>query len=185
MSDKSLYFVAILPDQLFRDKVKSIKSRISKKYGTKAALRSPAHITLHMPFRWRPDKEEKLFRALEDCATTQVKFEVDLKDYGSFPPRVIYLNVIETDELRDLWKMIVGAFAKKLNLENGTYKNRGFKPHLTVAFRDLRPAEFRNAWEEYRSVSIDHSFELNSIALLKHNGSTWDIYREFEFGNHS
>ena len=177
----SLYFIALIPDGLFREEVTKIKQYIQENYQSGHALRSPAHITLHMPFKWRDDRVDRLTRTLADFSNKRPHCTIELEGFGSFPPKVIFIQVMENPELNALQHDIVRTAAKKLKLENAQYKNRGFNPHMTVAFRDLKPAMFRQAWEEFRHRELVHSFEVRSIFLLKHNGKTWEIFREFTF----
>lgn len=52
MSD-ALYFIAlVLPSPLYEE-VTRLKEYFRDRYNSKAALRSPPHITLHMPFKWK------------------------------------------------------------------------------------------------------------------------------------
>lgn len=177
----SLYFIALIPDHIFQQEVTKIKRYIEEHYQSGHALRSPAHITLHMPFKWRDDRLENLTTPLADFSNRRPHFTVELKNFGSFPPKVIFIQVLENPELNALQHDLVRMAGKKLKLENAQYRNRGFNPHLTIAFRDLKPATFRQAWDEFRDKEIEHSFEVESLFLLKHNGKTWDIFREFTF----
>ena len=42
----------------------NIKQEFANRFNSKAALRSPPHITLHMPFKWKEEKEVKLIDVL-------------------------------------------------------------------------------------------------------------------------
>ena len=177
----SLYFIALIPARLFQQKVTKIKQYIQENYQSGHALRSPAHITLHMPFKWRDDRLDSLTGPIADFSNGYPHFTIELKDFGSFSPKVIFIQVLENPKLNVLQHEVVSVARKKLKLENAQYRNRGFNPHMTVAFRDLKPALFRQAWEEFRHKQLAHSFEVESLFLLKHNGKTWDIFREFTF----
>ena len=98
----SLYFIAIIPDAFFCEEVVSIKKYIRDTYGSGHALRSPAHITLHMPFKWRDDRLGTLNRTLKDFSAGRQRFSVELEDFGSFSKRVIFIAVNENDYLREL-----------------------------------------------------------------------------------
>jgi 2'-5' RNA ligase len=177
----SLYFIAILPDPFFKTEVVRIKEYIKEEYGSGHALRSPAHITLHMPFKWRDDRIEKLNNVLKDFAAGRQKFKVDLKNFDAFPPRVIFIKVEENQNLDNLHWDLDKTAREQLKLQNAQYKQRGFHPHMTVAFRDLKKAAFKNAWMEFEFRELEYSFEARSITLLKHNGKKWEEFREFRF----
>ena len=180
-SVKSLYFIALIPDHEFRREVKKIKENIQESYGSGHALRSPAHITLHMPFKWRDDRIHILEKNLEDFAADRSGFTIELENFGSFPKRVIFINVKESKALNILHTMLLKMAAQKLKLNNGRYRGMAFHPHMTIAFRDLKPAMFEEAWQEYQMKKLTHSFTVRSVFLLKHNGTAWDIFKEFSF----
>lgn len=177
----SLYFIAILPDLIFQDEVMKIKEYIREKYGSGHALRSPAHITLHMPFKWRDDRIEKLNSVLKVFAEGRPGFNVDLKNFDAFAPRVIFINVEHNQSLDDLHRDLSKTAREQLNLQNAQYKQRGFHPHMTVAFRDLNKTIFKKAWEEFQFKELEYSFQASSITLLKHNGKIWEVFEEFRF----
>ena len=178
---KSLYFVAVLPDEKFLSQVLEIKKYIAEKYHSSHALKSPGHITLHMPFKWREDRVEMLENTLAEFVIGREKIAITLNGFQSFAPRVIYINIEENVELSDLHADLVKVAREKLKLLNAEYKGRGFNPHMTVAFRDLKPAMFKKAWEEFQIKEIKHNFEISSLVLLKHSGISWEVFRRFGF----
>ena len=178
---KSLYFIAVLPDEKFLNQVLEIKKYIQERYFSSHALRSPGHITLHMPFKWREDRAGMLVKTLAKFVEGRAKFEVNLNGFQAFAPKVIYINVEENEELSDLYADLGKIARVKLKLLNADFKGRGFNPHMTVAFRDLKPAIFKQAWSEFETREIKHAFEVSSVVLLKHNGINWDVFRKFEF----
>ena len=151
-----------------------------EEYGTKGALRSPGHITLHMPFSWEENKEEKLITEL-----SSFKFEkplsIQLKDYDCFEPRVVFITVAENEALYKLQKELVKQAKQKLQLFNQSDDMRGFHPHVTVAFRDLKKPVFYKMWEKYSKETFNSEFECSSVCLLKHFDQNWEVYKEFKF----
>lgn len=173
-----LYFIAIVPHEETRALIQSFKLDISERFSSKAALNSPPHITLHMPFRLPDKKFPRLETILTKIAEGTSDFIIQLKNFGCFPPRVIFVSVLENEELEILQRNVLKDM-KKLNLFNGNYKDRPFHPHITIGFRDLRPTFFKKAWDEYKDLQLDLSFKVSHITLLKHNGKSWDIKKEF------
>ena len=181
MSNKGelpLYFVAIVPPEPLRSEAMQWKEYFAKEYNSKAALRSPPHITLHMPFRLKPDKEAALISTLQNVKIEP--FKIALKDYGSFSPKVIYINVVASVAITALYENVQFALKTKMNLHNADYKGKGFHPHITIAFRDLKKSFYQAAWGELKEKNYENSFQCSSFTLLKHNGRTWDEYREFD-----
>lgn len=173
-----LYFVAIIPPKSVEKKITGIKHEFADRFSSDHALRSPPHITLNMPFKWRPDHEKKLIQCLE-TVTLENPIKITLNNFNCFPPRVIYIDVEESDDLYNLWACVTYTLRKNLGIDNADYKNRGFLPHVTVAFRDLKKPAFTSAWDEFKDRKYNAQFDVNSIWLLKHNGKVWERYHEF------
>ena len=181
--EKHLFFIAIIPGEPLFSTISSMKESFVKDYNSKASLRSPPHVTLHMPFKLSPEKIEKLKRRLEETLHNFPSFNLKLFNYGSFPPKVIFIKIVECELLTNLHKIIRRVMQNEFNLRNQDYKNQGFHPHITVAFRDLKKQEFNKAWERFSAKNFEAEFKCNSVFLLKHNGKIWEKYCEITFFN--
>ncbi|MFY0591537.1 2'-5' RNA ligase family protein [Roseivirga sp.] len=173
------YFLALIPPEPLQSEVLQIKDYFLEKYDSKGALRSPGHITLHMPFLWRADKEEKLKNLLVH-ATKESSFTIQLDGFDCFVPRSIFIKNKKSQELIDFQKRLSNYTKRSMNLFNSTH-NKGFHPHMTVAFRDLKKEKFNEAWSEFESKSFQADFKVDSFWLLKHDGKVWEPYHEFQF----
>lgn len=176
---QALYFLAIIPPAPVFEETMEFKREIRDGYHSKGALRSPSHITLHMPFRLTTDQFEPLCAALEEGAGHLAAFPIALNGFGSFPPRVIYVKVMPTPFLRQLHEVLGHVLRKGFLKMNATYRDEGFTPHLTIGFRDLKKAAFHAAWSEYRTRSYEAEWEVDSYWLLKHDSRQWEPFREF------
>jgi 2'-5' RNA ligase len=173
------YFVAIIPPAPIFDDALELKVYFREKYNSKAALNSPPHITLHMPFLWKEEKEKKLVTKLREFVSRWDPVKVCLDNFSCFSPRVIFINVTESDALDQLQKNLHRFFKRELDIFNANYKERPYHPHLTLAFRDLRKAQYQLAWKEFAAREYKADFMADKIALLKHNGKSWDVLQEF------
>jgi 2'-5' RNA ligase len=176
------YFMAIIPPSPIYEETLEQKLHFKTNYNSKASLNSPPHITLHMPFRWVEQDEEDLVSHLKSFADANSPVTIHFKNFSSFPPRVIFINVVITPELENLQKNLQRYFKRHLNLFNANYKELPFHPHLTLAFRDLKKPNYQKAWEEFVSKNYEATFLASKIALLKHSGSVWEVYQEFCLG---
>lgn len=171
------YFLAIvLPEPAFSF-YESIKADLRQRYGLKGALRSPAHITLHMPFEWPDHKLDQLmaaFTAFEHPTT----FEIELRDFGFFEPRVVFGAVILTDMLEKLQKKVVYTAKTKCGLLNEAENWRGFHPHVTVAFRDLKKAQFYTLKQEFETKQANFIMPYTGFSLMKLE-KTWVEHHRF------
>lgn len=172
------YFIAlVLPEPLFTE-IEAEKRLLFEKHGLKGALRSPAHITLHRPFEWKEEKENILIQKLQDF-TFEKPFHLELKNYANFEPRVIYADVLPNETLYELHKELTSYAKKELKLFNESDDLRGFHPHVTVAFRDLKKAKFYELIEEFKTKTITGTFEYQGFSLLKLE-KRWEVFQKFD-----
>lgn len=179
MQETELYFIAIIPPDPVYSVAQAEKEYFAYHFHSKAALRSPPHITLHMPFRLKPKKEAALISSLKKLATKHQHFRLHFNGFKSFEPRVIYIAMDKPDGLINLQKEVGQMMKLKMNVFNVNYKDQVFNPHLTVAFRDLKKAMFYQAWERYREKPYEASVEITAFSLLKHNGKLWEVKDTF------
>lgn len=180
---EKLYFIALVPPSPIYEEALQFKQYFKDHYNSKASLNSPPHITLHMPFQWREDKETELMTHLEDFTGNFSPVRVGLENFSSFPPRVIFINVIKTPELEQLQKKLQQFCKKELNLFNANYKEQPFHPHITLAFRDLKKPNYHLAWKEFGVKEYRSEFTAKAITLLKHNGRVWQVHKDFQLNS--
>jgi 2'-5' RNA ligase len=169
-----LYFLGLLPPQDIRNEITRIKEFFREKYGIGHALKSPPHITLVPPFK-KPECEEGfLISSLKNFTADEPSFTVTLENFGAFPPRVIFIDIGENDNLASLFNRIKLKLIPewKTNSEDNT--GRPFNPHVTVAFRDLRRDQFQDAWPHFKNRKIRFDFPATGLTLLKHTGQAWN-----------
>jgi 2'-5' RNA ligase len=168
------YFLAIIPPSPVYEEALEFKNYFKQRYNSKASLNSPPHITLHMPFRWKEEKEDELISQLSLFESGLKPFNLRLLNFNSFPPRVIYIDVVDNENLLSLQKKLLRFCKRELNLFNADYKDQPFHPHLTLAFRDLKKSMYAEAWEEFNSKPYTAEFIVDQFMLLKHNGRIWE-----------
>lgn len=178
---ESLYFIAIIPPEPHKSEVTSIKQHFAENYKSKAALKSPPHITLQMPFKKKDKDINEIFETMTSFTSEKEAFPVEVQGYDCFRPRVIFLNIEKNESLLRLQYELSRELQTRHGIFHSTHKNNGFHPHMTVAFRDLKPAQFKLAWEVFKDKKMHFSFLVNKLTLLKHNGRFWEEYKEFFF----
>ena len=187
MSQKELnhFLIAIIPPPDIEKDIYILKEHFKTNYNSRASLNSPPHITLHMPFDWRVDKSEEFIERLSQFAVAQHNFTIELTNFGSFPPRVIFVEVGYSPDLIIFQKELHRFCKKEFNLYNAQYRDLPFHPHITLAFRDLKKPEYFKAWEEFEQRTYSASFEAKGFTLLRHDGKQWRPYHEFNFENNT
>jgi 2'-5' RNA ligase len=176
-----LYLLAIIPPSPVCEEIQSFKEYFKVHYQSKASLNSPPHITLHMPFQWKTQKEEKLITGLKQFVSDKQSFKVTLQNFACFYHRVIYVNVLPNNSLFEIQAQLHRFCKTTLNLFNARYQDLPFHPHITVAFRDLKKEKFDAAWSEFEKKEYHTLFNVDRIILLKQHDKEWQVFREFIF----
>ncbi len=135
-----------------------------------------------MPFKFAEKKEEKLFSCLHEFKFNEL-LTIQLKHYGIFEPRVVFINVENNITLCNFQMQLVQHVKANLGLVNQAESLRGFHPHITIAYRDLKKTVFYKIWEEFKNKIFEKSFLCATICLLKEEENEWIVYKEFHFNS--
>lgn len=173
---KNLYFIALLPPQEIREELSQLQLEIKEKYKSSHALKLPAHITFLPPVWLKNDQEQLFFDTIKFITDRTVPFPVELKNYGRFGQRVIFINVLNHDLIKELHQKLITSLN---SLIPGRVGN--LHPHVTLARRDLSRQNFGKAWKEFENRSYSAEFKATSLTVFRHNGKTWDTNRIFSF----
>lgn len=176
----ALNFLALLPPKALSEEIKVIKQEIAQKYNCKRALRLPAHITLVPPFKLEEERVQELKDQLVDFCHKFSELTIRLKGFGAFPPRVIFIEVSNPEEIRPFRDQLLTVLETFLPYETNN-SGRPFRPHITLATRDLSRDNFYPAWEDLKKRVFNKQFEVSELTLFRHNGKTWDLKSSFRF----
>jgi len=171
--EEERFFIAIVPPKELQDQINEIKHVFVNQYFSKGALNAPPHITLHMPFLWKTEKIKRLTDALNEICLKNLTFSIQLNGFSHFGERVIFVDVIQNKSLIQLQEMVVSAM-KKLTIFNQADDLRGFHPHITVAFRDLKKEQFHLAWNHFQTKKFFQNFQCNQFSLLVKRNKIWE-----------
>ncbi|MFW9262376.1 2'-5' RNA ligase family protein [Nostoc sp. CALU 546] len=177
----SRYFIALLPSQDIQDYANQIKQDFADRYSSSGALKSPPHITLQPPFEWADANLPLLEASLQEFARGQQPLAITLRGFDAFVPRVIYINVVRSQDLLTLQANLMAYTESNLGIVDQVSKTRPFTPHITVAFRDLTKQNFKVAWPEFEKRQLHFEFTADKLTLLLHDGKRWNIKSEFAF----
>ena len=130
-----MYYIAILPNDLIAKEITDFKLYAQANFETKHALTSPPHITIQSPFRWNKHNLHPIRVTLEKVCKSHTPFEISLKNFDKFAPRVIFVDVELSDDLIWLHQNLQSQMKEEHRLED---RFDGFHPHMTVAFKDLK-----------------------------------------------
>jgi 2'-5' RNA ligase len=177
---KPLYLIALVPHLALRERIKALKDEMKEDYQASHALKSPAHITLQMPFRYRATDETRMLGSLRDFARPREAFQVVLSGFDCFPPRVLFVRVENHSPIVRLYDGLQQLLRNDLEFPPNP-RPRPIHPHMTIATRDLEEDKFHEAWKAFESREFEAEFLADRLHLLKHNGSFWELFKEFPF----
>ena len=176
---ENLFLVCLVPPADIIVDIDEIRTFISDKFKVYESLKRPAHITLYPPVKLSSQEaEKKFFKTLED-ATFNNPFTLILRNFNSFPEHTFYLDVEQNEWLMNLEKQITEALQPLKLLE----KKEKFNPHLTLAFRDVKPPVFKAIVAEFKDRKFKREFPVASFSVYKHIDKRWQPYKEFHFKN--
>ncbi|MEH3114696.1 2'-5' RNA ligase family protein [Pedobacter terrae] len=175
---ENLFLVCLIPPASIAEDIDEIRAYISNKFNVHESLKRPAHITLYPPVKISGYNAEKnFFKALSDVTFHQPFTQV-LRNFNSFPEHTFYLDVEQNEGIMLLEKQISTALQPFKLIE----KKEKFNPHLTLAFRDIRPI-FRQICLEFKDRKFKREFLVSSFSVYKHVDKRWKPFREFPFKN--
>ncbi|MCW9706135.1 2'-5' RNA ligase family protein [Fodinibius salsisoli] len=183
MPKQGLYFIAILPPDKIANQVQEVKKEFVNKYDSKEAYNKPPHFTLIAPFKVPEKVEEVIVPQLIFFANDQSSFTLHLSGFNHFRDDVIFIDVKDPSPMQTLHGKLSEYLLNEMGFSSKTVRPNSLTPHMTVAYRDLTPANFERSWQEFNNRPFDYSFEVNSIYLLKHDYTRWQPFYEFKFAN--
>jgi len=170
----NMYFMALVAPKEINEDILKWKQFMKEQFGCVVALRSPAHITLIPPFWMDNSLENKLQDEISNFSQKQISFEITLKNFAAFKPRVIYVGVDPNSSLNILQEDFL-QFLLTAKLFPGEMDKRAYHPHVTIATRDLHKKMFLEAWQVFKEKKYKASWMANGISLLRHNQKNWDV----------
>ena len=169
---KSLYFVAVTAPEPIQSQLTEMKQTAKERFDAGHALNAPAHMTLIPPFRATENEVKSFARDLKDFLTHQKLTPLSLSGFDHFGNRVIFVDVEKNPDWHHLQKELYRIFQKHFPRQAKT--NR-FHPHFTIAFRDLQPAIFPEAWKYFSHLPYQASFQPSGVDILRHRNKRWHI----------
>jgi 2'-5' RNA ligase len=175
------YFIGIVPKGEVGAEADEIKQDLKAGFGLKYALKSPPHVTLKMPFLFNEKNEGLLSKKLNSFFAGEKGFELEFKGFKTFGKRVIYIGVNYPSELLGIQSRLAQFCKGKLG-QTLELSDTNFKPHMTIAFKDLKKSEFENYLEFLKKYEMDYRTVISEIALLKKAHFRWEILDTFKLG---
>ena len=180
-NSRTLFLIALMPDREVSNEVRMLKERLMDEFGLKAALRSPAHITLVPPFTCTDEQAEKVVDTLWKALREEAAITFGLNGTDHFDDRVIYLPVTEPADVQKIHVAVNEALRAHHSWALRT-EETPFTPHITLANRDLKPEQFNEVWAKLRGIAYQRHCAVRNIHLLRHDGARWKVWKEVPLG---
>lgn len=184
MKGTGKYFIGLLLPPAFEFQINMLKQGIAAQFQVKFALLSPAHLTLKMPFRYKEAKERELGLRLTTLLETQAPFQLQLAGIGHFGRRNIHQQVAPSESLVQLQTMLRSFCKRSLHLVE-ELSDRNFQPHVTLAYKDLKPTHFEEVLAFARENAGHGVFLVEQAYLLKKVEGRWKAVAPLIFGGNS
>lgn len=176
------YFLAVVPRGKIQEEATEIKLAFKENFNVKYALKSPAHVTVKMPFNYNEAKEGELIQKFEDFFKAFTPFPLSFKNIDRFGRRVIFIHVKSSSQLNQL-QLELGNFAKtKLN-QVVELSDKNFHPHMTIAFKDMKSTKFDDYWDFAKKLKFEYTVQVDNVSLLKRTEGRWEVIHNFELQN--
>lgn len=172
------YFLAIVPEGQIQELATSLKLELKEQMNIKYALKSPAHITLKMPFNFNEAKEGVLIEKLSSFLSKKENFKIQVKGTRTFGRRVIFWKIEADSKLYELQESLKSFCKRELNLVD-ELSDRNFHPHMTIAFKDVKERDFDQVKAIVTDRSIDLPLQVFSVELLKRIDRRWEVVYSF------
>ena len=175
------YFIAVVPENKIQDEVTEIKHQLRDNFNLKYALKSPAHITLKMPFLWNEEKEDILIQKLSELLSNVSPFRVQTKGFDSFGKRVLFVRILKSEELNKLQRL-VSTYCKQTLNQVEELSDRNYHAHMTVAFKDVKEKDFDKYVTFVKPFKANYILDVQQIGLLKKTEGKWTLIRQLPLG---
>jgi len=178
---ENLYFIAIVLPGDLSNLVRAVQQDFSDRFQSHKSLQVVPHITLKAPFRLPADAHHQVLGWFRDLCVQVPPFGLHLQDFGTFNnPKhpVIFIKPELNDPLAALQKNIIQDFYRAFDGLKINAAELDFKPHITIAYRDLLPDNFQKAWEEFKDRRFEKTFSVHSYHLLKRDETAWQVIRQ-------
>ncbi len=173
----SMYFVAIVSPPPVDKKVQRYKYWMKDQFGCVVALKSPVHITLIPPFWLDERRESELLNIFQSFTSDMDELEIQLDSFSHFGKKVLFVHIKEDPVLQELQQQTEDYFLQHVG-DVIKKDERPFRPHITLANRDMKPGDFEKAWHYFSEKIFHETFHSRTVSLLKLNLGKWNILGE-------
>jgi 2'-5' RNA ligase len=179
-----MFYFALLCPEPVDHRVQVLKQWVRDQHGAKAALKSPAHITVVPPFWWSAAAIDSLASFAANFQHSPDVLHIRLKGFGHFGKKVIYVRVVDNITLTLLHESF-SRYMKPLLEKLVKEESNRFSPHVTIASRDLSPSAFVETWSFLSKQDFDADMKISDISLMMLRDGLWEVFRSFPWARNT
>jgi 2'-5' RNA ligase len=182
MTGSQMHYIALVAEEPLLTEIAQFKNEMLEHFGCRAAMKSPAHITLIPPFYWSRGMQKVLNDTFHGFRTDIGEISIQVNGFGHFKRNVLFAAPEPNGQLTQLQSECVDYFRPLLG--DKIAEKRPFHPHITIANRDLKSEDFDQAWEMFKNRPYIREWTIDKLFLLQHDGSRWQVVEELSLQNY-
>lgn len=152
-----------------------LRKEVFEKLGAKSS-KLPAHFTIKSPFE--SENISFLEDTLSDFSRKHKSCNYNIKGYGHFDNRVIYMDVIMSIEGKILHDELIDELDKinYISFKPTEGKDKIF--HVTVSSKKIQNI-FDKLWSYVSVIPCDFNCNFDNICIYKWENNTWKLHKEY------
>lgn len=183
-----------LPDHTSQTIINSLMVSLSNRSGSKKALNFPPHFSVWGDFQIEDNDAKKVITGLDIVFSNYQKFSISLTNYGFYPWKIVYLDIVKTRELQEIHDKAGFVIQKYrtswippqlVNSTNYSKEQRAaiqkygyqfvgkfYSPHFTLVGNDLSDTIFANLKQELSRKKVHLTASIDKFVLLNRENDT-------------
>jgi 2'-5' RNA ligase len=175
MITQQTHFIGVLVPEKLTGILQGCRDWMNTTYGCRSGYGTPIHITLVPPFHLDEKfSGSNVADAVKNAARIWTEggktLTCSIDGFGTFSERTVFACVEPSAEWDSLRSTVYAELAKQCP-RTVRKDTRPFKPHLTVANRDIPEGAAEAALEYFAGLALKDSFVPDNITVFaRHNG---------------
>ncbi len=168
------HFIGVLLPEHIRLTLEHCRRHMNESYGCKSGYGTPVHITLIPPFKLPENySTEDLAQAIiNEVLPKKLAFKAHFDNFDAFADRTIFAKVLSDEnwtKVRDETFKAIVKFCPGCTKAD----KRPFKPHGTVANRDIPEGASTKALKFFNEMGLTEDFLVDNITVFERKHGKW------------
>lgn len=173
LKDEERFFIGVSAPESVAARVHEFRLWVGQHYGCKSGFQTPPHVTLVPPFfAAGPETLDEIEKSLGEFSMTMRGFKTRLEGFDAFGDRTVFISPVSDPA----WEAAHRAIYQKLGHDMpGLIQpdKRPFRPHMTIANRDIPAGTSGEMLSYLRSVGMSVEFPVDNISLYEFINGVW------------